>query len=144
MQIRDFLTMKTTAAILAVLGRTRERRWGHVFGSYSINALQLALRFAGHDLINLIKLSREMEGLKKFLFEKVSPSERHRPMIIGLPPGQSNGFYHAVSRVYINGTYRIINSDHYGPVKSTEAALKKFLRRIDMVYCIEERQPFNG
>ncbi|ETP44517.1 hypothetical protein F442_08889 [Phytophthora nicotianae P10297] len=120
MQIRDFLTMKTTAAILAVLGRTRERRWGHVFGSYSINALQLALRFAGHDLINLIKLSREMEGLKKFLFEKVSP------------------------RVYINGTYRIINSDHYGPVKSTEAALKKFLRRIDMVYCIEERQPFNG
>ncbi|KAE8986978.1 hypothetical protein PR002_g22188 [Phytophthora rubi] len=46
---------------------------------------------------------------------------------------------HAISRVRINGVYYLIESDHYGHMRCTTAALRRLLARIGKIYAIEER-----
>ncbi|KAE9298766.1 hypothetical protein PR003_g23149 [Phytophthora rubi] len=53
--------------------------------------------------------------------------------------GQACDIRHAISRVRINGVYYLIESDHYGHMRCTTAALRRLLARIGKIYAIEER-----
>ncbi|KAE8876797.1 hypothetical protein PF003_g39048 [Phytophthora fragariae] len=130
------------ARMLVILGRTRESRWNHGdhrYGGYNVNALQLALRLRCHDFISLMRRGREMHGPKPRLFHLVLNSQRQRLVLIGQPPGQVGDIRHAISRVRINGVYYLIDSDNYGHMRCTEAALRRLLARIDKSFAIEER-----
>lgn len=143
MQIFDFLTIQDMSDILATLAKTKERRWNHgdvLYGGYSINALQLALRFRGYNLVSLVRPGREMQGPRSLLFERVNSSKRQRLVLIGLPPGQVDSVRHAVSRVKVNDKFYLINPDDYGYVKCTQEALRCLFARIEKVYCIEKRE----